>query len=205
MTEDRGLSEDTIRAFGLGYVPKSVRNVNRVPHECAGRIIFPIYDPYGELVALSTRDFSEDAKQKFWHERYVKSLYLCGLNVSKPWIIQYNLCILVEGEFDLLTLYNVGLNPVVCSLGTTLSLFQISILKRYCNNYYVVFDGDDAGSKGTNRAKKLSRRYNLFAFGVNLIPVYLPDGTDPDSFVRKQGKQEFVKLLREAKGKIKNG
>ena len=199
MRDVRGLSERTIKDFRIGYVPKSVQNEYGNRHECAGRIIFPIFDAYNSLVALSTRDWRENAKMKHWHESFAKSLYLYGLNAVKKWVSHYNLCMIVEGEFDLFSVYNVGLYPVVGTLGTSLNLFQISMLKRYCDNIYLIFDGDEPGRNATQRVLTVSKQHGLSSFEINIIPVYMPEKSDPDSFVRQNGKSSFVSLMREAK------
>jgi len=172
-------------------------------HEFAGRIIIPFFDQYGGLIALSSRDWREDAYRKFYHEQYSKSLYLFGLNVAKSHIMQYNLCIIVEGEFDVMSLHNKGLNCVVGAVGTSLQLYQMSILKRYCDDFYLVFDGDDAGENAIKKALHLGDIHYLYSCGINLIPVYLPGGKDPDNIIKEQGKSVFIKLLQEAKVKFK--
>ena len=203
LTINRGLSENIIRDFCIGYVPRSVRNEFGDIHEFAGRITIPIFDQYGDIIAISSRDWRKDAYRKFWHESYPKSLHLFALSLAKKHIIKYNLCIVVEGEFDVFSLHECGMNCAVGTVGASLSLYQLSVLKRYCDDFYFAFDGDEAGEKAINRVLKLSRKYNLRGCDINLIPVYLPKDSDPDSIIRQQGKSTFVQILKDAKIKAK--
>ena len=203
LTEVRGLSEDTIRKFCLGYVPRCVTNEFGDTHEVAGRIIIPIFNQYGQLIALSSRDWRKDAFRKFWHESYPKSLYLFGLDIAKEYIIKYDLCIIVEGEFDVMTLHDKGLNCAVGAVGTALQLYQISLLKRYCSDIYFVFDGDLAGLHALKRAMKLVSQYNLRGCDINVVPVYLSKDDDPDSIVFEHGRAAFVNILKKAKEEAK--
>jgi len=189
---ERGFNDETIKKFNLGYCP------SRVEHELADRILIPIYDPYGNLVFLTTRT---PYQKNFFHESVSnKGLYLFGINISKKAIIERQEAIIVEGEYDAIYLHTVGINNVVAASGSALSIFQITILSRYCSEIYYVPDGDTAGSKAIDRANKLNNEYNLSGLGVAFITVKMPrDIADPDDYIKVNGTQKFVDLLRESK------
>jgi len=196
LTEIRKVSDKTIEEFRIGYVPQSVTNTYDDKHEFSGRIIFPIYNQYDELVALSSRDWRKDAGMKFFHEMYRKRNYLFGLNVAKKNILQNKKSIIVEGEFDVLALHSAGINCTVGMLGSSFHLEQISLLSRYCQEIYMSFDGDNAGRESLKKAMILCSQRNLREmFDLSLIPVDLPEKIDPDEFVNSQGSKKFIDLL----------
>ncbi len=192
LKEVRGLSDRIIDVFQIGYCPI------RTDHELAGRIIIPICDPYGNPVAISTRH--PEKRRDFWHESFNKSFYLYGLHIAKRYIISRQKAIIVEGEFDVTCLHSMGLKATVGVCGSAFSPFQASLLARYCNEVYLVFDADEnkSGEKAIKRALKMQRDR---LHGMRFIPVRLPVGTDPDDFIKKQGRKSFVSLLNESKNK----
>jgi len=200
LTVKRGFPNNIINVFGLGYVPSHVNNLYGDPHEFAGRIVLSIRDPYGELVALSSRDWREGAYSKFFHEQYTKSNYLYALDIAKKSIIRNNKAIIAEGEFDVIKMHSVGIKCAVGMLGSSLSVKQISLLSRYCQEIFLVFDGDAAGKKSMERAMRLNTKYDLRrCYEILVVPVFLPDGLDPDDFIKKEGKETFVNLLKKSK------
>jgi len=178
----------------MGYCPLDVN------HELRGRIITPIYDTYGEMVAISTRHINKDHDQRFWHESFEKSYYLYGLYQAKDSIRKYNKVIIVEGEFDALVFHTYGFTMTVACSGSAFTLFQIALLSRYCTNFYLMFDGDVAGRKSIKRTMDMYGKYNLAAYGLKFIPVKLPKDTDPDDFlfeVGAHGLREKLKASRD--------
>jgi len=198
----RGFNDEAIDRFNLGYMPVWVKNYDGKRHELAGRIISPIYDPYNNLIALSSRDWREKAEVPFWHEEFTKRFYVYGINITKKEILKQNEVIVVEGEFDTIYLYGSGIKNVVGLLGSNFHFPQIVILSRYCNNMYLVMDGDKAGQTAIKKTMELSKENVLKKYDINIIPVYLPENTDPDDFVKKEGKNKFFDLLSESKNKI---
>jgi len=188
--------------FKIGYIPSNVLNVNGTPHEFAGRLIMPIYDAYNELVALSSRDFRPGAKIKFFHESFIKRNILYGLNVAKKNIIEHKMAIIVEGEFDVQYLHFKGFNFTVGVLGSALGLSHIAMLCRYCREIFIVLDGDLAGSAATKKLIKngLAKKINATPYyDISIIPVYLPEKTDPDEYIYENGTDSFIKLLRKSR------
>jgi DNA primase len=200
LKEVRKFKDADLIEFEIGYMPQSVTNVNGVHHEFAGRIIIPIRDQYGDIIALSSRDYRKDAKKKFWHEEFIKSNYIYALSVAKKSILKNNKAIVVEGEFDVIQMHSFGIKCTVGMLGSNLKTRQLSLLARYCQEVFLVFDGDQAGLDGLNRTMKIEAEYNLRqSYGIKLIPVYLPQGVDPDDYVKTYGKKTFVELLKKSK------
>lgn len=193
----RGFSDDSIKAFKLGYVPHWVKRDNGLFHEFAGRILIPIYNQYDNLIAVSSRDWREGAERKFHHESFSKAHFLFGLNIAKKAILERSQSIIVEGEFDVISLHNRGFTFTVGALGSSLQLYQLAILSRYCSEIYLLFDSDTAGKQATERSVKIGVNNQFFdVFDIKLIPVSLPAGDDPDDFIKKNGVNSLVSLLR---------
>jgi DNA primase len=193
LVDKRKFTYEVMDRFDVGYCPVDVN------HEVRGRIITPIYSTYGDLVAISTRHLDKNHHQRFLHESFDKGSYLYGLDKAKEAIQRSNKVIIVEGECDVLCMHTYGFNMTVGLCGSALTLFQISLLSKYCENFYLLLDGDDAGRDSIKRAMKDYDKYNLEAYGVNFIPVHLPDGSDPDEFIISRGKRNMVDKLRSAK------
>ena len=185
--------------FHIGYMPEHVMNVNGVSHEFSGRMVIPIYDQYDNLVALSSRDWREGAKRKFFHESFPKSNILYGLNAAKKHIIEKKKVIVVEGEFDVQYLSASGFTFTVGVMSSTLKMSHIAMLSRYCREIFLVFDGDTAGEKAAEKVVKMAKERRFDIFQINIIPVIMPHKKDPDVFVNENGSQEFIELLRECR------
>jgi len=200
--EERRIPVKYLEIFEMGYVPKRVTNLNGDTHEFAGRIVMPIRDQYGSLVALSSRDWRKDAYQKFLHEQYCKSDYLYAMNIAKSSILKRKQAILVEGELDVIQMHVNGIGCTVGVLGSALGLKQIALLSRYCSEIFLLFDGDEPGKQALEKAVQLCMDYKLTnLFGVKIIPVILTGDTDPDEFLRKEGRNKLISLLKESKAK----
>tara|TARA_Y100000310_G_scaffold344994_1_gene461021 strand:- start:6821 stop:7453 length:633 start_codon:yes stop_codon:yes gene_type:complete len=187
LTEERGISIDVLKNFDVGYCPA------RVDHELKNRIITPIYDVYCNLVALSSRHLKY---KSFFHESYDKSFYLYGLHAAKRDIICYNKAIVVEGEFDALYLHSHGFPIAVSMNGSSFGFFQTSLLSRYCSNIYVIFDADKKREQSVKRTREMYKRMGFGGYGINFFLVYLPNGCDPDDYLKENGKEAFIHLLQ---------
>lgn len=193
LKDKRGLSDDVIDKFDIGYCP------DRINHEVSGRIIIPIYDSYGNLVVLSTRHPDRQRVDRFWHESFDKRTYLFALDKAKESILKIQKAIVVEGEFDVCSLHSRGVNMVVGSCGSNFSLFQISLLIRYCSEIYLMFDGDEAGERATQKTIEIYKENELHQYGIDFIPVRLPKGFDPDDFIFKEGVEGMMSILKKSK------
>lgn len=193
LKEKRRFSDEVIDKFNIGYCPA---NIN---HQLKGRLITPIYSTYGELAALSTRMMDKNVSNRFWHESFDKRTYLYALNFAKDSITKFNKCILMEGEFDVCAFHSWGLPIAVGVCGSSFTLFQTSMLLKCCSEIYLMFDGDEAGKAATQRALKIYKEYNLKHFGINFIPVKLPEKTDPDEYLFDIGKRGIIDKLKQSK------
>jgi len=200
LRENRGLTDDVIKEFEIGYCPGFIDD-NRL----RGKIILPIHDAYGDLIAVSTR---VPYTKQFWHESYPKGVNLYGLHRAKPYIVKYDKAIVVEGEFDVAFLYAHGFKMTVGCLGGAFGVIQASLLARYCSEIFFVFDGDEGGYETTERAMKKAKESGLTSYlktdliakvDTKFIPVKLPDGYDPDDYLKKHGDKQFIKILQEAR------
>ena len=157
----------------------------------AGRVMFPIHDDGGRVVAFGGRTLTKDKKiAKYINspetEIYNKSKILYGLWLGKKTIQEKDTCFLVEGYMDVIAMHQAGIENVVASSGTSLTVDQIKSIHRFTKNIVVLYDGDDAGQKASSRAIPL-----LLEEGMNVKLLQFPDNDDPDSFSRKVTIQEF--------------
>lgn len=192
LIDERKFSDQVIEKFKLGYCPVEVN------HQLSGRIISPIYDESNNLISLSTRHLDKNHNMRFWHEVFDKGLYLYGLCYAKKSILKVNKVIVVEGEFDVISFHNAGINMTVGVCGSALTYFQICLLSRYCSNFYLMFDGDEAGEKAIYRAMKMYKENNLKFNKINFFPVYLPNQFDPDDYVKLEGVDGVKEILKKS-------
>lgn len=162
----------------------------------AGRVMFPIHDAGGRVVAFGGRTLSSDKKiAKYINspetDIYNKSKVLYGLWLGKKAIQQNNLCYLVEGYMDVIAMHQAGIENVVASSGTSLTIEQIKAIHRFTNNVVILYDGDEAGQKASARAIPL-----LLEEGMNVKVLLFPDNDDPDSFSRKVTAEEYATYLK---------
>jgi DNA primase len=160
-----------------------------------GRVMFPIHNVSGRVVGFGARTLKRDDKMAKYlnspeSEIYHKSDVLYGLFQARQPIRQEELCYLVEGYLDVLSLHQGGIKNVVASSGTSLTEGQIRLIKRYTDNVTVLYDGDAAGIKASLRGIDL-----LLEGGLNVRVVLFPDGDDPDSYIRKVGDQRFAAYI----------
>jgi DNA primase len=161
-----------------------------------GRLIFPIEDVGGNVIAFGGRIIG-DGEPKYLNTSespvYIKGRHLYGLNKTKEDIRKKGYAIFVEGYFDLISLWNAGIRNVVAALGTALTRDHVDLIRRYTGQVIVVFDPDVAGKKA------LARSIELFLSGnVHAKTVVLPDGYDPDKYIRTYGGEAFGELINNA-------
>ena len=218
---ERGLREETIRKFQLGYSldqrdalfrtataagykqPYLEKTGLVIPYENGrvndrfrGRVIFPVHTLSGKVVAFGGRVLRKGEKTAKYvnspeSEIYHKSNELYGLFFAKQAIVKQDKCFLVEGYMDVIGMHQVGVENVVASSGTALTQGQIRLIHRFTENITVLYDGDAAGIKAALRGIDM-----LIEEGMNVKVVLLPDGEDPDSFARR-GATAFDTYIRE--------
>lgn len=194
---DKGYSKEILEKSGLSIFPENSPNgVDRFRE----RVIFPIHSFSGRVLGFGARILKNNVKTaKYLNspetEIYHKSNVLYGLNQSKQAISKNNLCLLVEGYMDVIALHQSGIENVVSSSGTALTVEQIKLIKRLTENVTILFDGDKAGIKASFRSIDM-----LLSESMNIRVLLFPDGDDPDSFARKHS-QEYVEnfIQKEAK------
>jgi DNA primase len=160
------------------------------------RVIFPIHNLSGRVIAFGGRTLRTDKKiAKYINspetDIYHKSKVLYGLWLAKKAILAEDNCFLVEGYTDVISFHQSGIENVAASSGTSLTVEQIKLIKRYTNNITILYDGDDAGIKASLRGINL-----ILEEGMNVKVVLFPDGEDPDSFAKKNAPdfiRDFIK------------
>ena len=220
----RGINEETIRTFRLGLAPEGwhrlldfleTKGVSPKLAEQAGlvvarggasggyydrfrgRLMIPIEDVDSQVIAFGGRVMGA-GEPKYLNSPesvvYTKGNHLYGLARTREAIRQAGFAVLVEGYFDLMALWNAGIPHVVATLGTALTRAQVDLIRRYTTRVAAVFDPDEAGRKA------LARSLELFLAGnIHARAGILPDGQDPDDFVRKRGRKGMEELLAEAR------
>ena len=161
------------------------------------RIIFPIYNSRGQVVAFGGRVLSNDKKPKYLNSPdtllYNKSKTLYGLNFASRAIRSQNQVIILEGYIDVLTAHQYGIENTVATLGTSLTMEHIHLLKRYAEGLIITYDADAPGISATLRGLDL-----LIDSGLSVKIVSLPSGKDPDDFLHENGKEAFIGILRKS-------
>ena len=213
----RGLEDETIRKYGLGWAPVSRKALSetaraagykeeflietglsikyddgRLVDRFFDRVIFPIHSVSGRVIAFGGRTLKTDKSvAKYVNspetEIYVKSRSLYGIWFAKNEISRQDKCILVEGYLDVLSMHQLGITNVVASSGTSLTVEQIRLIRKFTNNVTIIYDGDGAGIKAALRGIGL-----ILKEGLNVKVVLLPEGQDPDDFARSHTKDEVL-------------
>ena len=218
--EERGFNQDIIRKFGLGYAPDKrdalttealTNQYNKELLQRAGlvaerngqlqdnyrdRIIFPIHNNSGKVIGFGARLIKKNDKAPKYintpeNELYVKSKLLYGTYFARQAIDKADECFLVEGYTDVLSLHQAGIENVVASGGTSLTQDQLRLIKKFTSNLTIIYDGDSAGVKAALRGLDMALEESL-----NVKLVLIPDGEDPDSYVRKVGAASFREFVQ---------
>ncbi len=191
----KGFSKDLMIEAGIAEVKNG-----RYFDALHGRLIFPIFDNFGDVVAFGGRYLGKTDFAKYKNATnttlFNKSKNLYGINLLSKVKQKGGMdsVIIVEGYMDTISLVQAGIENVVASMGTALTAQQAKRLKNYSDTVYICYDGDGAGQKATLRGLDI-----LKEAGLNVRVVSLPDGMDPDDTVKKLGKEGFISLLKEAK------
>ncbi|MCF6334022.1 MAG: DNA primase [Draconibacterium sp.] len=162
----------------------------------AGRVMFPIHNLAGRVIAFGGRILKEDKKiAKYLNspesEIYHKSKVLYGIFQAKREISKTEKCYLVEGYTDVLSMHQAGIENVVASSGTALTVDQIRLIRRFTPNITIIYDGDEAGIKASLRGIDL-----VLEEGMNVKVLLLPKGEDPDSFAKKMGASGYLEYIQ---------
>jgi DNA primase len=212
---ERGFNDSIIRKFQLGYNPEArdafsraavaaqynpellvktglvVQRDDKLVDNYRGRIIFPVHNQTGKIIGFGARVIrTNDRAPKYINtpenEIYVKSKILYGSWLARQAIDKQDECLLVEGYTDVISLHQAGVENVVASGGTSLTVDQLRLIKKFTKHLTIIYDGDSAGIKAALRGLDMALEESL---DVNL--VLIPDREDPDSYVRKVGAAAF--------------
>jgi DNA primase len=215
----RGFRDDILEKFQIGYSPEerkaltedAIKNGYRqeflvktgltiekeeyVFDRFAGRVIFPIHGISGNVIGFGGRTLKSDkTTAKYLNspesDIYHKSRVLYGLFQAKKSIVSENRCFLVEGYTDVIALHQAGIENVVSSSGTALTVEQIRLIKRFTENITVLYDGDEAGLKASFRGIDM-----ILEEGLNVKVLLFPEGEDPDSFSQGKSSSEFIQYI----------
>lgn len=219
---NRGIKEETIKKFGLGFANDSwnslmfylrKKGINDTLLEEAGlisvneekgskydrfrnRVMFPVFDYQGRVIGFGGRVL-DDAKPKYLNSPetlvFQKGTNLYGLNFALKHNMSERYFVIVEGYMDLISLHQYGITNVVASLGTALTINQARLLKRYADKVIISYDADMAGQMATLRGLEILR-----TAGFDVRVLNIPQGKDPDEYVRSNGKEAFLKLINSA-------
>lgn len=221
--KERGFREDIIKKFQLGYNPEArdsftkaaiagqyntelllktglvVNRNDQLADNYRGRVIFPVHNHSGKILGFGARVLKTNDKAPKYintpeNEIYVKSKILYGSYFARMAIDKADECLLVEGYTDVISLHQAGIENVVASGGTSLTLDQLRLVRKYSNNLTIIYDGDAAGVKAALRGLDLALEE-----GLNVKLVLIPDKEDPDSYVNKVGASAFNEFVRSHK------
>lgn len=221
--EERGFNKEITEKFQVGYNPQSRYTLSRLAVQnqfnpellvrtglivnrneelidnYRGRIIFPIHNNTGKIIGFGARVIGKAEKAPKYintpeNELYIKSRILYGSYFARQSIDKNDECLLVEGYTDVISLHQAGIENVVASGGTSLTIDQLRLIKKYTNNLTIIYDGDAAGVKAALRGLDMALEE-----GLNVKLVLIPDKEDPDSYVKKVGAAEFRSFVSENK------
>lgn len=221
--KERGFREGTIEKFRLGYSPEirdaftgeaiakqynkdlllktglTVERNGLLMDNYRGRVVFPIHNHSGKVMGFGARILKATDKAPKYintpeNEIYVKSKILYGSYFARTAIDKADECLLVEGYTDVISLHQAGIENVVASGGTSLTVDQLRLIKKYTNNLTIIYDGDAAGVKAALRGLDLALEE-----GLNVKLVLIPDKEDPDSYVNKVGAAAFTEFIQKNK------
>lgn len=196
-----GYKTEYLLKTGLSIAKKEDENVQsqeqKLLDRFRGRVMFPVHNLSGRIIAFGGRILKKDDKAAKYlnspeSEVYHKSKSLYGIFFAKKSIVQRDNCYLVEGYTDVISLHQSGIENVVASSGTSLTVEQIRLIGRYTKNVTVLYDGDAAGIKASLRGIDL-----ILEEGLNVKVVLFNDGEDPDSFRRKHGSSMLVDFIQQ--------
>jgi DNA primase len=195
-------------AVNAGLLIKKQEHNRGYSDRFVNKLIIPVMDRSGEPIALASRIILKEGEASQLNfpkyintnnsEIFVKNNTLYGLDKALPFIKKENAVFVVEGYFDMITLYSKGVKNAVATMGTALSKNHIVNLSRLSDEIILLYDGDKAGINAINRGMELFGSF-MESPEKNIYAVCLNDGSDPDSFVRKYGRESLIKLIRDGK------
>lgn len=221
LTSKRNLTEKSIKDWKIGYLPSNwkllLKELNTSDIEVlvklkflyldkfkksnlpnyttfANRIIYPIYNCHNQIIALSGRVVNKhQAKAKYVNTVYNKKRNCYGIDRAVEGVRKSDTAIIVEGQMDVITAHQNGLNNVVGCGSASISCMQIGLMARYCRNITILMDADEAGTKSV---EKLKEKFKEFSDNVDITFMKLTDHKDLDDFFQKKSLQEFREIYK---------
>ena len=215
--ENRHLDKETIKKFGIGLSIQKVSLTKYLTNKkysldklidigltndngndiFVSRIMFPIWDLSGNVVAFSGRIYNTKDNSKYINtketDNFKKGKILYNYHIAKEYLKKNDTVIIMEGQMDVIRASTVGINNCIATMGTALTKDHKMVLKNMAKNIILCFDGDAAGEKATLSAIEL-----LEDTGVNIKIVRLPNNMDPDEYILKEGKDSFLYQIKSA-------
>lgn len=216
--QKRGIEDRTIKKFGLGYAPDSwdalynhfktkgtdekilvelgllSEKNGKYYDKFRNRVIFPIINTAGKVIGFGGRALTSEVMPKYLNSPenkiFQKKNNLYALNITRQDIGKEGFAIIVEGYMDVISLYQNGVRNVSASLGTALTENQAKLVNRYTKNVVLSYDADAAGQKAALRGIDVLKKENC-----KVKVLHVTDGKDPDEFIKKNGREEFLKLI----------
>lgn len=224
----RELKPDTVKMFGIGYAPEGwdilashlrskgytddemkdsglftvSRKTGKLIDLFRGRLVFPIFDAFGNIVAFGGRALGDELP-KYVNSPdslvYKKQEHLYALNIAKK--SRSGRLIIVEGYMDAIAMHQAGVDNAVASLGTAFTEAQIRLASKYAEEIIFFFDADKAGQSAAIRAIKMMLRYlrKMTGLKIRIKIACVPDNKDPDEYIRNNGREKFAEVVRRAK------
>ena len=214
----RGIAPPVLKKFGIGYADPewtslvdymnsqgvdnkmlielglAAESKGRVYDKFRNRVMFPIINTSGKVIGFGGRALSDEDNPKYLNSPenivFKKKNNLYGLNISRQSVGKEGFIILVEGYMDVIALYQSGVHNVAASLGTALTENQAALIKRYTDNVVLSYDADSAGRNAALRGMDILKNA-----GCKVRVLHVSDGKDPDEFVKKNGREAFMKLI----------
>lgn len=217
--KERGFSDKTIQTFQLGYCTEkrdeftqsalkagynieylvktglTIQHNDRHFDRFSGRVIFPIHALSGKVIAFGARTLRTDKETAKYlnspeSEIYYKSKIVYGIYHAKKAITDKGKCFLVEGYIDVISMFQAGIENVVASSGTSLTVDQVRLIKRFTDNITIIYDADKAGINAALKGIDI-----IIEEGMNVKVLLLPEGDDPDSLSRKLSSSELIEYI----------
>ncbi len=191
-------------ALNAGYTQEQLTEAGLLGQSAKGyydyfidRLVFPYFDLMGRVIGFTGRNLLEDSQfPKYFNSPetplFKKGKVLFGIHQAKNAIVHEDECILVEGQIDVISLHQSGIQNVVCSSGTALSADQVKLIRRFTSNVTILFDGDKAGQAATLKSIDI-----ILGEGLNAWIIALPEGEDPDTFCKGKSPEDLKAFIED--------
>jgi DNA primase len=194
----RHLDDETIRDFKIGLCP-SRSNMRWI----SGRVIMPLFDAWGNSVALTTRAVDgETANRGHWHESFEKKYEIFGMHVAFKHMHESGYAIVCEGQFDAMHMHACGFKNTVAILGSKMSMEQFSSISRWCDEIILAFDSDEAGKRAREDLFHLLKQKRMMGTrSIKIRSLFLNGAKDPDEWLSMYGCDQMRSIIEQVRNK----